>query len=195
MPEAQTSASYPDDRLRAAVREEANRKFVDAWLAWRGSGRLMPRLGAMEIADIKELLGSVMLFEMTGPDEIRIKVAGTRLRDHASFEPTGRSYIELTPPGLWPTRRYRMHSMAAWPCAGAMTTLDRQTVGGGMQVETVTLPIDADQPGAPRLLISCLAAVGGDYRPPLPGRPPLIALADHFAFIDIGAGTPVRTEP
>lgn len=195
MPDAQTSASLPDDRLRAAVREEANRRFIDAWLGWRGSGRLMPRRRAMEIADIKELLGSVMLFEMSGPDEIRIKVAGTLLRDHATFEPTGRSYIELTPPGLWPIRRYRMHSMATRPCAGAMTTLDRHTTGAGVTFETVTLPIDADEPGGPRLLISCLTAVGGITEPPLPGRPPLIVLADRFAFVDIGAGTPERTEP
>lgn len=177
------------------MHEEANLKFVEAWLGWRGEGRLIPPRGAMEIADIGALLGSVLLFEINGPDEIRIKVAGSRLRDYANFEATGRSLRDVTPPGIWPVRRYRMQAIASWPCAGAMTTLDRKSIGAGVSVEGLTLPIDADEPGGSRLLITCLTALSGAVEPPVPGRRPLTVLPDQFAFIDIGAGRPERTEP
>lgn len=192
---ADPNASSPDQRLRDAVREPASLRFIEAWLGWRGSSRLMPPRTAMDIGDIRELLDAVMLFELNGPDDIRIRVAGTRFRHHANFEATGRNLIELTPPALWPIRRYRMHAMAQLPCAGAMTTFDRETIGAGITIESVTLPIDADQPGGSRLLISCLTPVGGAYEPPAPSRRQYIVLADQFAFVDIGAGRPERTEP
>ncbi len=195
MPSTGPDASSPDQRLRGAVREKASLKFVEAWLGWRGDDRLVPPRSAMEIADIRELLETVLLFEMNGPDEIRIKVAGSRLRAYADFEATGRSLKDVTPPAIWPVRCYRMQAVASWPCAGVMTTLDRKSIGAGVSVEGVTLPIGADEPGGSRLVITCLTALSGAVEPPVPGRRPLTVLPDEFAFIDIGAGRPERTSP
>jgi hypothetical protein len=185
--------SAPDQRLRDAVRAPASLKFIEAWLRWRGEGRLLPPRSAMEIADIREMLETVLLFEINGPDDILIKVAGSRLRNYADFEATGRSLKDVTPPAIWPVRRYRMQAVASWPCAGIATTLDRKSIGAGVNVEGVTLPLEADEPGGSRLLITCLTALSGAVDPPVPGRRPLTVLPDEFAFIDIGAGCPERT--
>jgi hypothetical protein len=200
MSTAQKSASFPsgaeiDQRLRAAVVEAENARFVEAWLGWRGPGRLVPNLGALELAALGDLADSVMLFAMEGPDRIRLERAGARLQSIAGFDATGRTIVELTPPGQLPLRAYRMRMMASWPCAGAMITLDRQTVGHGIVFEVVTFPLGADEPGQPRRLISKVTAMGGAYEPPAPGRPALMPMVDKFAFLDLGAGTPERTAP
>lgn len=190
-----STLSLSDQRLRAALRDRASRRFVEAWLGWRGWGRLMPTRSAMEIADIRDLLGLVALFEVHGPDRIMIKVAGTQLRDIANVEATGRNFAELTPPEVWPIRRYRMTEIAARPCAGVAITRDRRTLGDGVTFEIVTLPVDADAPGGARLLINCVTPIEGGFQPPAPDRRPVMLLSERFAFIDIGAGTPERTEP
>lgn len=195
MGDAGPIASLADERLRGAVRDRASRRFIEAWLAWRGPGRLMPTRSALEIADIRELLGQVALFEVLGPDKIMIKVAGTRLRDITNVEATGRNFAELTPPEVWPVRRYRMMQVASRPCAGVAITRDRRTLGDGVTFEIVSLPIDADQPGGARLLIHCVTSIEGGFQPPTPDRQPVMLLPDRFEFLDIGAGTPERIEP
>jgi hypothetical protein len=184
-----------DERLRGAVGEADNVRFVEAWLGWRGPARIMPNRRSLDIAVIRDILDSVILFALDGPDQIRIKVAGTHLRDIADFEATGKTVAELTPAEMLPLRSYRMRQMASWPCAGAMITLNQQTIGQGVVFESVTLPVEADATGKPRLLITKVTAVGGVFEPPAPGRPKLMPMADHFDFLDIGAGIPERTEP
>jgi hypothetical protein len=183
-----------DARLRSAVGEADNLRFIEAWLGWRGPARIMPNRASLDIAVIPDLLDTVILFALDGPDQIRIKVAGTHLRDIADFEATGKTVAELTPAELLPLRSYRMRQMASWPCAGAMITLNRQTIGQAVVFESVTLPIEADATGKPRQLITKVTAIGGAFEPPASGRPKLMPMVDRFAFLDIGAGTPERTE-
>ncbi len=118
-----------DERLRCAVGEADNLRFTEAWLGWRGPTRIMPNRGSLDIAVVRDLLDTVILFAPDGPDQIRIKVAGTHLRDICDFEGAGRTVAELTPPELLPLRNYRMQQMAARPCAGATVTLNQQTIG------------------------------------------------------------------
>ena len=195
MSSAEEELAAPDRALWGTARDPANRRFIEAWLAWRGVNRLMPTRSAMEIADIRELLGSVALFEVLGPNDIRIKVAGGRLREHANFEATGRNFAEITPPDFWPIRSYRMMQMSSLPCAGRSINVDRRTLGEGIIFEIMTLPIDADAPGGARLLISCVVPLEGGFQTPKPDRQPVFLAAESFTFLDIGAGVPARTEP
>jgi hypothetical protein len=200
MPMARGSVAFAssvdiDDRLRGGVGEAENRRFIDAWLVWRGRGRLMPNRASLDIAVIRDLLDTVILFALDGAEQIRIKVAGTHLRDIADFEATGRTVAELTPAEYLPLRNYRMRQMASRPCAGAMTTFNQQTIGQGVVFETVSLPVEAYAAGKPRLLITKVTAIGGAFERPAPGRPKLLPMVDRFAFLDIGAGIPDRAEP
>ncbi len=185
-----------DEALLAAPHDQTNRQFIAAWLRWRAPGRLLPKRSAVELGDIKPLLRRVVLLELAREDGIRIKVAGSQLRDHSDFEATGRSLAEITPPERWPLRRWRVTEMASRPCGSWMINHDTQTQGSeGVTFETVTLPLDPDGPGKPRLLISHLAVVGGIYEPPIKGRPQLFRISSDFRFLDLGAGIPDRIEP
>jgi hypothetical protein len=184
-----------DDALRRAPRDPASRRFIEAWLGWRGMGALLPKRAEIDIADIKALLGRVILFELAGPDDIRIKVAGSQLRDHTDFEATGRNFAELTLPQEWPLRRYRMTMMATLPCGGVMITYDRRTRGEGVTLETVTLPLAPDEPAKPPLLISNVTLIDGVFEPPVEDRPQIVPLVDEFRFVDLGMGVPERARP
>jgi hypothetical protein len=188
--------NHLDQALLAAPHDQTNRHFIAAWLGWRRPGQLLPKRSALKLDDIKQLLGRVALFELVSADEIRVKVAGSQLRDHANFEATGRSFAELTPPAQWPLRRFRMNEVAARPCGAWMINRETGTHSGEtMSFETVTLPIEPEGPGKPRLLISNVAVLGAIYEPPAKDRPPLVYLAAEFRFLDLGAGIPARTEP
>ena len=188
--------NHLDQALLAAPRDQTNRHFIAAWLGWRRPGQLVPKRSALKLDDIKQLLGRVILFELVSADDIRVKVAGSQLRDHANFEATGRSFAELTPPAQWPLRRFRVNEMAARPCAGVMINRETETHSGEtVTFETVTLPLEPDGPGKPPLLISNVAVLGAIYEPPATDRPPLVYLPAEFRFLDLGAGIPARTEP
>ncbi|HUC69483.1 MAG TPA: PAS domain-containing protein [Stellaceae bacterium] len=190
------NTNHLDQALLAAPHDQTNRHFIAAWLGWRRPGQLLPKRSALKLEDIKPLLGRVVLFELVSPDDIRVKVAGSQLRDHINFEATGCSFAELTPPGQWPLRRFRFNEMAARPCGAWMINRETETHSGEtVSFETVTLPIDPEGPGKPRLLISNVAVLGAIYEPPAKDRPPLIYLAAEFRFLDLGAGIPARTEP
>jgi len=189
-------ASDIERALLTAPQDQANRHFVAAWLRWRRPGRLMPKRSAIELQDIKELLGRVILFELIGEDDVRIKVAGSQLRDHVNFEATGRNFAAITPPAQWPVRRWRLREMATRPCGGVMINRETETRSGdAVNFETVTLPLEPDGAGKPRLLISNVAVLGAVYGQPTSERPQVVYMPDEFRFLDLGAGIPVRIEP
>ena len=184
-----------DQAMLDAAQDETNRRFIAAWQSWRGSQCLLPKRSAVELGDVKQLLGRVILFELISDDEILVKVAGSQLRDHGNFEATGRNLRDLTPAEQWPVRRWRM-AAAGLPCGARMVNITSRTLSGaGIAFETVTLPIEPDEPEKPRLLMSNVAVLGGAYDPPAKDRPPLAWLPDEFRFLDLGAGIPNRTEP
>ncbi|HUJ96644.1 MAG TPA: PAS domain-containing protein [Stellaceae bacterium] len=190
------SASPLDQALLAAPHDQANRRFIAAWLHWRAPGRLLPKRSAVELEDVKGLLGRVILFELISGDEILVKVAGSQIREHSNFEATGRNLRDVTPREQWPVRRWRMNAAATLPCGAWMVSIDTRTNSGeAVTFETVTLPIEADGPEKPRLLMSNVAVLGGIYEPPAKDRPQLAWLPDEFRFLDLGAGVPNRIEP
>jgi hypothetical protein len=190
------SASPLDQALLAAPHDQTNRQFIAAWLRWRAPGRLLPKRSAVELEDVKGLLGRVILFELISGDEILVKVAGSQLREHSNFEATGRNLRDVTPSEQWPVRRWRMNAAATLPCGARMVSIDTRTSSGdAVSFEIVTLPIEADGPEKPRLLMSNVAVLGGIYEPPAKDRPQLAWLPEEFRFLDLGAGVPNRIEP
>jgi hypothetical protein len=182
------SANALDQALLTAPHDQANQHFIAAWLNWRGPERLMPKRSAVELGDIKGLLGRIILFEIISEDDIRIKVAGTQLREHINFEATGRNFAALTPPDQWPLRRWRLNEMATRPCGGTM--INRETYidsGDTVSFETVTLPVEPEGLGRPRLLMSNVAVLGSSGAP-AKDRPQMIFMPDQFRFLDLGAG-------
>lgn len=185
-----------DQKLLAAAQEEGNRQFIAAWQGWRGAGLLVPKRSAVELGDIKQLLGRVILFELVSDDEIRIRVAGSQLREHHNVEATGKNLRDLTPAEQWPLRRWRTRAAAMRPCGARMINIGTRKPGGeGAAFETVTLPLEPDDARKPRLLMSNVALVSGKYAPPAKSRPEEALLPIEFSFLDLGAGIPERIDP
>lgn len=187
-----------DDALRHVPRDPSSRLFIEAWLDWRGERRLIPPRAEIDIADIKMLLGRVLLFELLGPDDIRVKVAGSQLRDHTEVETTGRNLAEFTQPEQWPLRRYRLMTMAHRPC-GSVTLIHGRpdSRNEGAAFEVVTLPLVPDHPAKPPLLISNVAVIASSDGPDseLKPAPSTLPLAEDFRFLDLGAGVPEGEGP
>ena len=184
------------EALLAAAHDQANRRFTAAWLGWRDRGRLLPQRSAIDLGDIKLLLDRVILLELVSADEVLVKVAGSQLRDHGDFEATGKNLRGLTPAEQWAVRHWRINAVATQPCGARMMNVDTRTRSGeGVTFETVTLPIEPDEPEKPRLVISHVAVLGGIYDPPAKDRPQLAWLPGEFRFLDIGAGIPANIAP
>jgi hypothetical protein len=177
-------------QLAGALRDPDTGRFVAAWLRWRKDG-LLPRRGDMDLRDIVRVLERVTLFEVRGPDDIAIRLAGTALRDLVELDLTGKNFRDVTAPEEWPTRRQRMLGMSETPCGGFMSYRDAQPTGRVVVFEAVTLPLVADQPGAPRLLLSCSSLLARSFQAPQQEAPRTIPAAGSFAYVDIGAGVPV----
>jgi hypothetical protein len=185
-----------DQNLLAAAQDEGNRQFIAAWQGWRGPGRLLPKRSAVELGDIKQLLGRVILLELVSDGEILVRVAGSALRQHTDFEATGKNLRDLTPAEQWRVRLWRTRAAASRPCGARMINIGERTPGGeGAAFETVTLPIEPDDAQKPPLLMSNIAILPGKYTPPAKVRSQDALLPDQFAFLDLGAGVPDRIEP
>jgi len=164
-------------------------RLARAWLRWRAD-RLLPQRSDLELRDIAPILGRMALFELRGPDEVIIRLAGTTLRDIVDFELTGRNFRDITAPADWPERYRRLSTMARHPCAGFMSYRDVQPSGRIVLLEVITLPLDSDQPGKPPQLISCTSQLGRSFELPSRDQRRAIPLAVSFTFVDIGAGLP-----
>jgi hypothetical protein len=177
------------EALQRAVRDADTGRFLQAWLGWR-QDRLVPRRADMDLRAIARVLERVTLFELRSPDEIMIRLAGTALRELVDLELTGRNFRDLTAPEQWPMRRARLISMSERPCAGFMNYRDAQPSGRVVVFEAVTVPLDADDAGKPRLLLSCSSLLARSFEVPQQEAPRTLDVADSFAFVDIGAGVP-----
>jgi len=171
-----------------------NRVLAEAWASWR-DGAVLPRRSAVRLEDLKPVLDKVSLVEVYGPDDMRIRVAGTGLRGFVGFELTGTSYRDITPPEEWPTRSFRVLAMVGQPCGG-LSVFDTQFVGGGAaEIELLTLPVADDSSGQARFIIAHagVRTVPLDMIAPPGGRQ--MRLADAFRYLDIGRGIPAATAP
>jgi hypothetical protein len=176
-------------QLAGALRDQDTARFVEAWAGWR-KGRLLPRRADMELRDIARVLNRVTLFEVRGPDDIVVRLAGTALRDLVELDLTGRNFRDVTAPEEWPTRRQRMLGMSETPCGGFMNYRDAQPTGRVVVFEAVNLPLDPDEAGKPRLLLSCSSLLARSFEAPRQDAPRTIAVASNFTYVDIGAGVP-----
>ncbi len=183
-----------EDRLIASVREARSKRFITAWLRWRGT-RALPLRSALDLADVKPLLALVMLTEVRGPDEVLVRLAGSQLGEYLGYELTGRNLLAFTVPADRPLRSYRFLQMSGMPCGSVFEHQHVMPSGRVLPSEVVILPIDPDEPGKPRVLMHSFAPLRARFKP---GRGPdgqEIPIGHLFRFLDVGFGMPESTEP
>lgn len=174
--------------LPRPIDSPGNLRLLAAWTRWRGD-KLLPARSDMNLSDIKDLLPLITLQEWVSRYDVRFKVVGTMVRDLLGYELTGANYIDIAPPEHREIRAERIEILVSRPCGTLFTYTHRMPSGLLVQAETLSFPIDPDQPGKPRMILTHTAATG-DLTAHPPGRDaPLAVMEDHW-FIDIGAGAP-----
>jgi len=176
-----------------AVPNQSLRRFIEAWLQWRGDA-MLPRRAQIDLNQIKVLLPFVTLLEHRSVDDVRYRVAGTMITHHLGAEPTGKNYADLTPPEQWPVRRYRLASMVGRPCGGALHHEHEHDLRR-VVTAILTLPLAPDAADGPPLLLSVLAPLEQLPDSRATSLSHKMRLPERFAFVDIGAGVPDSTEP
>ncbi|MBI1773990.1 MAG: PAS domain-containing protein [Proteobacteria bacterium] len=177
------------ERLRSAVTRAATVDFIDAWLRWR-SDRLLPARADMNLRDIVQNLGTILLLEYLGRDNVLVRVAGTRLRELSGIGLTGRNYKDLALPDDWPLRSERITKIATRPCGGVMTVHYVLRSGRDLVFESVALPIDADVRDRPRQLLVCNTLIDGTFETATMEPSRAIPAVENFSLVDIGNGIP-----
>lgn len=179
-------ASLTIDELCAVTLGAGPRQLIDAWLGWRGD-RLLPLKAEADLRDIARILPWVGLLEVLSPDHVRMRVAGTALREVYGVEMTGRNLKEISAPETWRVRSARCVELVTRPCGSRYVRHDVLPDGKQVLYETVSLPLDVDAAGSCRHAIFCIAALEQSFAVTPPSGPRLVPLPLEFDFIDIGA--------
>jgi hypothetical protein len=169
------------------------RALFDHWDRLRGD-RLLPARAEIDPGAIKPLLPFIFILESRAPNEARIRLAGTGLRDLFGFETTGRNLVKLAPPEQRRERSYRMWTVMRQPCAAHYTHHVAFPTGVREICQGIALPMAPNKSGGSPLAIAVEIPQSG-RRWLNPSGPALITIAEEFAFIDIGAGHPESVAP
>ncbi|WP_300302605.1 PAS domain-containing protein [Ferrovibrio sp.] len=171
-----------DNRL-----SDDSRVFLACWNRWRGT-RLLPRRADMDITSIARLMPRILLLEISGPDRMVFRLAGTEIEQHLGRRLQGHDYLAMVAPDRQPRRAMLMWRIVNQPCAAMNTYRITEPNGEQRQIQICGAPILADEPDAP---IQWLAVVsnlrrlgwgeaGSAFDPS----------ATRLHLIDIGAGLP-----
>lgn len=163
--------------------------LLEQWSAWRGE-RLLPRRSDIDLASIKKYLSGVSLVEVRGPEQVIFKVAGGGFRDYLGFELTGRNYLDLVDPARRAEIALGVQLVIGKPCGIFYVTPHRFPSGAIVPVEVMSLPIEADRPGGPRLILSSNEPLIRRQEDVRVAQEQPLAHPTSYNFIDIGAGLP-----
>lgn len=175
----------------AAIRTRRCRAFASAWDGWRG-GQMVPSRADMRIDQISGLLPMLTIVELSAPETIAIRLAGTAIADATGLELTGKNYLELASPNVRPYRHARAKRVAHHPC-GALLHNVRDSVDDDrkIQLEMLTLPVRPSDADGPMQLVTLAVPVASEHLMREHFSAEIGKAADSFTFIDIGAGIPV----
>jgi hypothetical protein len=181
-------------RPNLALKTAACGALLERWLAWRGD-RLMPQRSDVDPLQLKSILPHIVIVEIRAQDLAIVRLAGTAYREMFGLELTGRNIIDLASGEERRIGAYRNFSAAAWPCGRHAELSYMYSKGLADTFEFLSLPMEADRPGEPRMLINAMQSVLG--RRWL--NEPVLSIAgepgDFTRYLDIGAGVPPSLDP
>lgn len=169
------------------VEHEATAIFADYWASLPRPD-LVPARADFDPVAVPAILPTFVIHELHAPSDIRIRLAGTEIREHYGVEITGLNYLDFVAPERQATASRAIFLVCEQPC-GMLVRLSSRTAAGSVMVnESLALPM-RDDDGRIRLVY-----YQSNSRPMLnrdPGEDPLLRhelVGRHF--LDIGAGVP-----
>jgi len=175
--------------LTGIVQGKGSPRLIGAWMTWRGQ-RVLPRKADMELKDVAEFLPWISLMEVVNADLVRMRVAGTALRQIYGADITGRNIKDITAPGDWPERSRRYRSVVTQPCGTFYHRRDTLPDGRIVSYEGIALPVDADATGQVRQMINIYSPLQEQYTLETQRGDRVLPMPTSFHFVDIGAGVP-----
>lgn len=184
---AAPSASVGQPDLSAFV-TEANRAWARHW--WS-----LPRDMAVPVRSVfnpmavPSLLPHMMIYDLSEPEIVRIRLMGTSVVASFGFDPTGRDYLDLVDPARREAAYGSFTDPAGHPCGMRVVGESCYANGNTLKVETVGFPFWRDD-GAGTQMVFVRARLDD-----APGNWPNFGPATgchvfERQFIDIGAGVP-----
>jgi hypothetical protein len=163
-------------------------EFIDYWNALPKVD-LIPSRRDFDPCDQGPVLSSYVIHELESPEMIRVRLAGTGIRDQYGFETTGRNYLEFVEDWRRESASRSIFLVCEHPC-GILASLRSETKSGMvMRNESVGLPM-RDNTGEPSLIYYQSNMIDLEsFREPSEDEILNIDVVDEFYF-NLGAGIP-----
>jgi hypothetical protein len=174
---------------------EAAAAVTDLWLSLpRRENQVCPDKTNFSPATLRKHLSSVVLYERTVEGEIKVRVAGTSIREFLGQEITGANLLDIFPPEFARAYHAYYENLTEHPCAGVVERPVRGAGGVAYLVKTLQLPL-LNSKGEAKFFL------GTSKSYPLPKhftdyRSAAMTASRNLdiTYVDIGAGSPDHTE-
>jgi hypothetical protein len=174
------------DSIHARL-QPASQKLLAAW-SLLPRPELAPTRASFDPCEIASILPVISLIERAGPDEWRMRLAGTELERRWGRELAGLTYAEVLSPQAVAVTHCEFDAICRQPCGSwSLRHLDLRS-GRRLQTETLRLPL-RDKDGEVSMILSCHGELS--YEMMLEAdQPRQIITVFEQKFFDIGAGVP-----
>jgi len=165
----------------------ASQRLLAAWLRLpRADG--VPTRAAFDPCEIAGILPIISLIERVGPNEWRVRLAGTELERRWGRDLVGLSYAEVLSSQAVEVTHCEFDAICSQPCGSwSLRRLDLRS-GRKLQTETLRLPLRG-KTGEVTLILSCNGEVSPEVMHDF-DKPREVVTVFEQEFFDIGAGTP-----
>ncbi len=164
------------------MKHDSTRALYRYWDELR-AGRLAPYRCEVDPRAISNLLESTFILERLSDDNVRFRLAGTRLCENFGLELRGMSALALWQGDCRVRARNLLAKVSAEPCIGHLTCTVETRAGYLFDAEFLYLPLRSDTGELTRIL-GCGHYMGG-FEQELGGREPLHHWVDTVAVYPI----------
>ena len=167
------------------------------WTQWlhlfKEAGNVIPQKKSISMQRFKDALPDMIIAERTGPDEILVRLSGTRIDEMRGFVISGKNFLDIVQNHL----RHRINAIythvSNTPCGFYISEDLALSSGKIMELDILVLPL-ADANGEIRFFLSGYHFSNRHLFNPfednaLQVRPRKI---NKLAFIDLGFGIPYK---
>ena len=163
----------------------------DLWMSLpKATGNYCPKKTDFSPVALRQHLKSIFMYERESEDVMRIRVAGTRIRDYLGMETTGANQLELAPPELRPQFKEFYDNLSRFPCIGIFERISVRKEGTEERIKTIHFPL-LDNDGSATVFVGAFLSehvpLEIDF---LTGEIKNSAKEAKLTYINIGAGTP-----
>ena len=141
--------------LDVSASEEAT-ALKDLWYGLpKKTGTHCPQKSDFSPVGLRQHLKSIFMLERETEDTMRIRVAGTQIRDYYGREVTGENHFDLAPPELDFIYKKYYGNLSNKPCIGIFERPIRRPSGGEDRVKIIHFPL-LDSEGKANIFIGVL---------------------------------------